>query len=292
MNIIEFIRSLFKRNHNISTDYHLPDKLPSETIREALKRNMAEGYLSKGEKKLIDDVCDKALAYDKITTPHSKEEYYNNKYPTQVIYYKGRSIPNHGSYSTDIRGFFINPISNELRKIAIGWNGKIDDAKALACQKFVKNVVTYVSDKSSVGLNEYWQYPQETLYLLKGDCDDGSILMANLMLASGIPYWKVRLNAGNVYDLNGEYLGGHAWLNYYYEKEDKWISMDWCFYPKLSPLKDRPDYKDEVIYGKGNVWFSWNQKYAFAKSTSKIKPSLDRLRIRVENERNYRTNKK
>jgi transglutaminase-like putative cysteine protease len=90
----------------------------------------------------------------------------------------------------------------------------------------------------------------------KGDCDDGAILMANLMIASGIPYWKIRLTAG---DVEG---GGHAYVTYYCEILNYWVSMDWCYYPNSSLVVNRPDYKDEKIYQ--DVWFSWNQKYCFS----------------------------
>ncbi|MHA1868738.1 MAG: transglutaminase-like domain-containing protein [Candidatus Heimdallarchaeaceae archaeon] len=201
-------------------------------------------------------------------TTNPKEEYYNNKYPKKIIYYYGRYIPNKGKYKVDLRNFFINSNSDELQNIVKSMKEKSDDKKAVFCQKWVKDNIRYVSDKIQFGIPEYWEYPQETLYTKKGDCDDGAILMANLMLASGIPYWKIRLNAGNVYDKKGKNLGGHCWVNYYYEKEDKWVTMDWCFYPNLVSLRERPNYKDEFIYGNGIVWFSWNQKYSFAKSTT------------------------
>lgn len=43
----------------------------------------------------------------------------------------------------------------------------------------------YLSDRSTHGTDEYWNYPVETLDLMGGDCEDTSILMAALLRAAG-----------------------------------------------------------------------------------------------------------
>lgn len=40
---------------------------------------------------------------------------------------------------------------------------------------------------------DYWQFPMETFMARSGDCEDGSILLANLMVACGLPSEKVYL---------------------------------------------------------------------------------------------------
>ena len=204
--------------------------------------------------------------------PNPKEEELNNKYPKTIILYNGRYIPNYGKYSVDVRNFFVNPVSNELQKIVKDWINLPDDEKVLKCQLWVKNNITYVSDKTQYELNEYWCYPSEVLKTRKGDCDDGAILMANLMLASGIPYWKIRLTAG---DVEG---GGHAYVTYYCEELYHWVSMDWCYYPRFDPVNERPDYKDEPIYQ--DVWFSWNKLYAFSKGVKSSDKKLIPIKVK------------
>lgn len=83
------------------------------------------------------------------------------------------------------------------------------------------------------------------------------------MLKSGVPYWKIRLTAGDVF-YNAEIIG-HAYVTFYDEEKDRWVLLDWCFYPNKKPISDRTDYKNNDIYM--NVWFSWNQKYCFSKGT-------------------------
>lgn len=192
--------------------------------------------------------------------PNEKEEYYNNKYPKTDIKYKGRSIPNVGMVQIDVRDFFTiynSDIVNRVKNNNL--NVGNDDEKALRCLTWVIEHFKYVPDKSVFGVDEYWEFPYEATLLMKGDCDDGAIFLANLMQVSGIPYWKIRLVAGSV---NG---GGHCWVTYYCEELDHWVVLDWCYWPSKLPIKNRPDYKDELNYWE--PWFSWNQKYAFSKDT-------------------------
>lgn len=187
-------------------------------------------------------------------TPNSQEEYWNNKYPKATVIYQGRQIPNHGAVAVDVRTFFTNPVSDELLATVKDFGGS-DDARALACLKWVIANITYQSDFSLFGLNEFWEFPFETMLTRRGDCDDGAILLANLMLKSGIPYWKIRLTAGMVPE------GGHAYVTYFCEARGLWVALDWCYYPSEEPVADRPDYKFSEIYRE--VWFSWNRDFSF-----------------------------
>ena len=195
----------------------------------------------------------------------SKQDHLNNKYPKCVIVLPLGFMPKYGFYDIDIRAFFVNPVLHELREIVNNlapyelFSGKwCDDQVALQCLLWVIDHIKYVSDKSQFGVPEYWCTPSETLHTRKGDCDDGAILLANLMLVAGIPYWKIRLTAGMVH--TGE---GHAYVTYFCEALGYWVALDWCYYPNRKSVAERPDYKVSKIYGE--VWFSWNQKYAFMK---------------------------
>ena len=207
-----------------------------------------------------------------LPTPE-KEKYWNNKYPKAVVMYKGRYIPNYGMYSVDVRSFLVNRHIDELERIAGKWRGLPHDEAALKCLRWVMEHIEYISDKKAYGLPEYWCYPMEVLHTGGGDCDDGAILLANLMEVAGIPYWKIRLTAGMVPE------GGHAYVTYYYEEGDRWVVLDWCYYPSLKPVKERPDYKDSKIYRE--VWFSWNRKYAFYKRSTRAGNGLKELKCEV-----------
>jgi len=181
-----------------------------------------------------------------------------------VIVYEARFLPNIGQISVDVRDFFVNPHNYLLQAIVAPFkNLKHDDEKALACLRWVIQNIKYVSEKSKYGLEEFWCFPSEVLKTRMGDCDDGAILLANLMLACGIPYWKIRLTAGLVPE------GGHAYVTYYCESRDYWVVLDWCYRPSLTPIPERPHYKNSQIYRE--VWLSWNQKYAFYKHGTRVR---------------------
>jgi predicted transglutaminase-like cysteine proteinase len=180
-----------------------------------------------------------------------KEDYYNNKYPKlDLTYFR---VETDGNYSVDIRNFF--NLNDKTIPIVTGKN---DDEKALNGLKWVIKNITYTKDTSfdTYKVNEYWAYAYQTLKHKKGDCEDGAILLANILIKSGIPYWKVRLNAGEV---NG---GGHAYVVYYCEEKDRWVVLDWCYWENTLPINERKDYKEETNYF--GVWFSWNTLYCFS----------------------------
>lgn len=202
--------------------------------------------------------------------PHPKETYWNNKYPKddtvrytcRYIHLKDGTLE---ACQVDPRIFF-QPIAGDLKGIALALTTSLttklkkeptNDDLALACLQYVMKNIKYTSDEKVQGIPEYWQEWYETIELKTGDCEDGSILLANLMTAVGIPYWRIRLNAG---DVKG---GGHAYVTYCRETDDEFVVLDWCYWPKDIPIKDRKLHHDEMDYY--GIWWSWNIKYIFKK---------------------------
>ena len=187
------------------------------------------------------------------------EKYYNNKYPKKNISYVRRETD--GQYSVDVRSFF------QYRDYHLPTiTGKTNDEKAYNSLMWVMKNIKYVADKTAYGFPEYWAYAYQTLKRKVGDCEDGAILLANIMMKAGIPYWRVRLNAGSV---NG---GGHCYVTYCRETDDKFIVLDWCYWANKKPISERPLHKDERNYSdeKRNfyIWFSWNERYAFGRMST------------------------
>ena len=179
----------------------------------------------------------------------SKRNFYNDKYPKKNLLYK-RTEPE-GTYQIDVR-MFLNPKNHRLPKI----DGLNDDSKALSGLKWIINNITYKAERA-----EYWSFGYQTQKRKFGDCEDGAILLYDMLRNAGIPGWKLRLSAGWVNWRNKKV--GHAYLTYYVEENDRWVILDWCYYPNLNPVNWREDYKNEVNYEK--TWFSFNEDYAWAK---------------------------
>lgn len=71
---------------------------------------------------------------------------------------------------------------------------------------WVSKNVEYTSDNVTHGVAEYWQFPNETLTLGTGDCEDYSILLCSLLRANGWDPEEVYVVVGVK---NGMY---HAWV--------------------------------------------------------------------------------
>jgi hypothetical protein len=186
--------------------------------------------------------------------PESKEDYYNNKYPKSNITYRREDKINR--YLIDVR-LFCNPINFKLVKV----HGENDDAIANAGLRHVIQNVAYTKDSTQFKDGEYWAFGYETAKNRKGDCEDGAILLYDTLRHSGIPAWKLRLSAGYVKYGGGK--TGHAYLTYYVESQDKWVILDWCYWPNNKPVAERPHYRDEEKYL--DVWFSFNEEFSWTK---------------------------
>ena len=185
-----------------------------------------------------------------------QEKFWNNKYPKQNISYK--RTEHDREYDMDVRNYF-EPYDYHTPTVT----GTTNDQKAIQALKWVHDNITYTPDKTEFGMVEYWCRAYQTLEHKKGDCEDGAILMANILLKSKVPYWRIRLNAG---DVKG---GGHAYLTYCRETDNQFIVLDWCYWYKTISIADRKLHSEENGYY--GIWFSWNQKYAFGKMDTMAK---------------------
>ena len=182
------------------------------------------------------------------------ETYWNNRRPKINQVYKRQETD--GTYEIDVRNYFM-PFDVNIPIV----EGKTNDEKALNALKLVISTIKYTPDKEDYGYDEYWAYPYQTLKRKKGDCEDGAILIANILIRSNVPYWRIRLNAGSVKG------GGHCYATYCRETDNQWVILDWCYWANLTPIKDRKKHSDEQNYSDKSrnfyIWFSWNQKYCF-----------------------------
>lgn len=170
------------------------------------------------------------------------EEYWNNKRPKRLVTWEARN-----NYRMDVRSFF--QVDDTLPKFT-GSNDEIVSDVLAWCITNIK----YIPDKE-----ENWKYAYETLKLKTGDCEDGAILIANILVNSGVSYWKIRLNKGFVkYNNQKTY---HCFLTYLAEKDNVWYMIDWCYFPNES--RDlKLSWKNAEKYFEPDA--SWNSKFAFS----------------------------
>jgi len=190
-------------------------------------KNIAKGILSseistyeKEIKTLKEDI---EILTSQVPNLNPKEEYYNTKYPYTNITYK--RTDKLGTINIDVRQFLNK--NNYLFKIFEG----NEDTKTLECLKWVIENIKYTPDKTKYGLDEYWAFGYETLNSKKGDCEDGAILLYDLLRYNKIPSWKIRVSAGYVINPVTKIKEGHAYVTYYCEQEENWAILDWCYLP-------------------------------------------------------------
>ena len=248
--LIQIINDYFSRDEN-KIIKELRSKLDTkkEAINDLTQENKELSTELEEELELVNELQQEInLLKQELETKESVEleDYWNNKIPKSNIYYHARSKESPQSVRE-----FLNKNNND---ILVFTNDISNDSMAELCLKWVHYNIDYTQKRDKENEGEYWQYANETNEYRNGDCEDGAILMANMMIASGIPYWRVRVNAGMV---NG---GGHAYVTYLKEEDDEWYVMDWCYwYDSNGKL-----WKDaEKYFG---IWFSFNTKYAFKKS--------------------------
>lgn len=192
------------------------------------------------------------------------ELYWNDKHPKGPVVYNGRAIRGYSKrIPVDVRSMIFED-DHVLKHITdkLDLKERSNDEKALICQQWAVKHIKYVGDKKSTGLDECWQYPNETAYTHKGDCEDGAILIASLMLNAGVPAWRVRCTAGLVSSGKGAATGGHAYVTYCREEDNNWVVLDWCYLEDSKvPVRDKPLFKDKPNYKE--VWFSFNHIYSW-----------------------------
>jgi transglutaminase-like putative cysteine protease len=144
-----------------------------------------------------------------------------------VMWDKRAVIGNSGLYiPTDIRAWLSSTNSEVIQRALLDIvlpsvrEAGTFDLRAWKIWNYVATDVQYITDKSTFGLDDFWLFPEETLVLHKGDCEDSSFLLATLLLASGISEHCVRVVLGTVSTPDGSF--GHAWVVYQNE------SGCWC----------------------------------------------------------------
>jgi hypothetical protein len=232
------------------------------------------------------------------------EDYYNNKYPkrdittTKVVLGDMQDFTSglpYKLYHVDVRTF-LNSKSFRLPEIRA--NPNYDDAIALEGLRWVmenikwtllndtgeivpggiwrsehrtKNIVEDVTAQGMIEAlvlsGENWSFSYQTLGRKNGDCEDGAILLYDILRNAGIPAWKLRLNAG-FWNPDGT-GGGHIWLSYYVEsqfwkskRDDKWVILDWCDEPfSATKVEDRIRHTEDKRY---IVDYSFNEDYTWS----------------------------
>jgi hypothetical protein len=144
-----------------------------------------------------------------------------------VVGYSGKKY----EYPIDVREFLVTERNEVLRRVlhedlvAFATSNRVKaetlesrapgsfDLRASLVSSFVSHRIAYRPVKRV----DYWQFPDETLFLKGGDCEDRALLIAALLIASGVSSFNVRVAIGKIRvqakrgtDLRHD----HAWVVY------------------------------------------------------------------------------
>ncbi|MFX1313360.1 MAG: DUF4332 domain-containing protein [Promethearchaeota archaeon] len=214
-------------------------------------------------------------------------DYWNNKWEKAPIIYTGRAL--RGEFyrkqiDADVKTFIKKDDAILWHVITqIGLRRDNPNETAHAIQNFVCNFLKYKYDDETVDCPEFWQFPFESIQSEIGDCEDGAILIASLLINAGIPSWRVKVCAAQVmadpvFAPSDSELGGHAYCIYLADRPDsernlEWVILDWCYLqdPEV-PIEEKPlagDGGQEGAYK--DIWFTFNDEYSWSQNAFEVK---------------------
>ena len=213
--------------------------------------------------------------------------YWSDKWEKAPIIYTGRALRGE-SYNkqidVDVKAFIKRNDAILWHVITqLGLRKDTPNETALVIQNFVCNFLKYKYDDLASECPEFWLFPFEAIQSEIGDCEDGAILIASLLINAGVPSWRVKVCAAQVmadpvFAPSDTELGGHAYCIYLADRPEsdrklEWVILDWCYLqdPEV-PIGDKPLARNGGTEGAyRNIWFTFNNDYSWAQSSFEVK---------------------
>jgi len=214
-------------------------------------------------------------------------KYWSDKWEKAPIIYTGRALRGefyNKQIDVDVKAFI-------KRNDAILWHvitqlelrKDTPNETALKIQNFVCNFLKYKYDDLTAECPEFWLFPFESIQSEIGDCEDGAILIASLLINAGVPSWRVKVCAAQVmadpvFAPSDTELGGHAYCIYLADRPEserklEWVILDWCYLqdPEV-PIVNKPLARNGGSEGAyRNIWFTFNNDNSWAQNSFEVK---------------------
>ncbi|NVM46912.1 MAG: DUF4332 domain-containing protein [Candidatus Lokiarchaeota archaeon] len=214
-------------------------------------------------------------------------DYWNSKWDTAPIIYTGRALRGESYYKqidVDVKAFIKKNDAILWHVLTqVGLRKDTPNETALAIQNFVCSFLKYIYDDIASECPEFWLFPFEAIQSEIGDCEDGAILIASLLINAGIPSWRVKVCAAQVmadpvFAPSDEELGGHAYCIYLADRPEserklEWVILDWCYLqdPEVS-IENKPLARNGGTEGAyRDIWFTFNDEQSYAQSSFEVK---------------------
>ena len=296
---VDSVKELAQRNHKKTHERLVKlDKEQPKVVKKVPTLTVVKGWISEAKK--IGGTPSKPVKPSKPKKPSKPDvvvdpgehgefgpEYWNNKWEKAPIIYTGRALRGanyNKAIDIDVK-VFIKKNDAILHHIIsqIGLRKDTPNETAWACQKFVCDYLKYKYDDITAEIPEFWLFPFESIQSEVGDCEDGAILIAGLMINAGIPSWRVKVCAGEVLAdpivaPSEDDLGGHAYVIYLADRPDserklEWVILDWCYLQDPeTPIEKKPLARDgghENAYK--DIYFTFNDDHSWAQTALEVK---------------------
>jgi hypothetical protein len=188
-------------------------------------------------------------------------------------------FPDKRKYDIDVREFLITErneimkrtIHEDIKKHILSQHGGdweffcsrlpgSFDYRADIIRTFVSETISYDAKSG----RDPWLFPDETLFVKKGDCEDRAFVIASLLVASGISSYNVRVALGKVKTLKGKTFD-HMWVMYKNE-DGRWMlieplivrvgarksSMSWT--GKSDSGREVVEYIPSYVFNSDHLW--------------------------------------
>lgn len=184
-----------------------------------------------------------------------------------------------GNYDIDVREFLVTQSNAVIRRLLRrdirdfivkelkGVSPELFDSRTAGSFDLRVHVITeYVSRKiryqAAPGIDP-WQFPEETLKLGVGDCEDRALLIASLLLASGISSFNVRVALGQFRTWTGKRHKDydHVWVMYK-DESGKWQIIEPAHisgkqdtgHGKAGRMPDSAEYIPVFVFNDVHLW--------------------------------------
>lgn len=214
-------------------------------------------------------------------------DYWNSKWETSPIIYTGRALRAEvytKQIDVDVKAFIKKNDAILWHVVTqVGLRRETPNETAFAIQNFVCNFLKYKYDDLTAEVPEFWLFPFESIQAEIGDCEDGAILIAALLINAGIPSWRVKVCAAEViadpvFAPSDSEVGGHAYCIYLADRPDserklEWVILDWCYLqdPEI-PIEEKPLARNGGTEGAyRGVLFTFNDEQSWAQTALEVK---------------------
>lgn len=199
-------------------------------------------------------------------------QFWNKKHTARIIKYKGRRFPGTREIMNVPVQNFLMSHDPEIRQL-IDEHG-LSVINPLECNDTILEiyrlsrklpVFKYRHDDNTTGFKELWMLPFEYQYKGAGDCDDMGNYLVSMLIAAGVPRFRVRAVAGKCRGINGY----HHTVHVLGDDMVTWYHLNSTRPPrKLSGISNlmqlpRTDDPNDAI-GISDYFFSYNDMYAWS----------------------------